>query len=90
MATRTKWDIIKERKLAKKVDRALDGPFRPDLVWRKCKLCKRPYAANNYQDGKTRVYRWRGIEVCAHCRYNCLKYLPRLQKLGAIKIKGVK
>lgn len=90
MPSRSKWDIIRERKLAKKVDRASDGPFGTDLKWRNCGLCGRPYCCNNYPDRKTRISRYRGVEICAFCKYNCIKYIPKLEKLKVIKIKKVK
>ena len=58
--------------------------------WRICAVCENAYCANNYQDHRTRIQRFRGVEICAYCRFHCIKHLPRLQELGVIKLKKAK
>jgi len=74
----------------RKLQRAQEWAPQEWKIWRTCEVCEQRYCANNYQDRKVRLHRFRGIELCARCQYSCVKYLPKLQKLGAIKIKKPK
>lgn len=53
--------------------------------WRECGLCGSQYCANNYADRKTRIAKWRGVEVCAHCKHTVIKMMPRLEELKVVK-----
>lgn len=57
------------------------------MKYRRCELCDRPYAANNYRDRKTRIKRWYGVEICAYCRYNAIPQINRAIDLKVLKLR---
>lgn len=79
-----KWAMIAERKRQRKRERSSVHQVAKH-VYRSCGICDQPYVANNYDDSRVRVKRWHGLEVCAHCQYKVLKYLPRLMEAGIVR-----
>lgn len=87
MEGRTKWQIQAERKRARKAQKPEAGVGLEWQIHRNCELCGKDYVANNYQDRRTRIKRWKGVEICAWCQFNIVKMVPRLVELGIVKLR---
>lgn len=87
MVTRNKHDLIRERRLKKKLDRIVDEATpkapREGLKRARCPICGEKYVINNYEDREIRLKRILGVAVCANCAYRAgTERLVRIYKLG--------
>jgi hypothetical protein len=75
---------------ARKLRRARSTPMGFDNTWqmyRHCELCGKPYCCNNYADHKPRYMRWKGLIICAECRYKFLPTLKKAMDKGLVKYR---
>ena len=73
MAEKTKWDIIRERKLRKKQEAAIRAGGGIDQSWKRytyCRICGQKICVNNYPDHKPRLKRLKvnGVIICPWCK----------------------